>query len=560
MTSPRSCRGRFPRFVVSLLVFGLSTLAVIAQDSPAGAGTDLSREELLRQVVAQAEGGDVAGAIDRLETERRTGTAPAPLLALLGALMLECGRAEEAFEILEPLAADADADPAVLFNTGRAALALRRIEAGERYLERSVERIPMSPAARELGLLWGLQGRYFDAYRLLRPWALQVAEDTEARLAAVVCALKLRRPAEAEELLADLPQDRPRVRLLWAELLLQKDDPRGALATLAPLTESPPPELELDLRRALGEAYLLTGRSAEAVEQLRGVDSPDPTLHLLLAQAQYQNGDSAASAQTLESFADRAVATPPEEWSVEDRRTAASIVLEYGRALVSSGKAAAAVDFLHRATELSPWNKQSWQQLGQALAASGRREEAKAALAEFQRLAAAEATPGERSARLDLDTRDPTGRTVREARLWLARGQAERALELVRKERQLVPNDLRPHFMEVQALLFLERFEEALQAADRALALAPHNPDAVYQRGAVLMVAGSAEEAELELRRALELSPGHTAAMNDLAVLLLSQNRLEEGRRLLERVLVLRPDDAVAKDHLERVEEKLDEN
>ena len=525
-----------------------------AQESPPP-----STGGILNETIARAESGDVAGAIARLEAERERGELAPPLRALLGTLKLEIGELEAAFDILEPLAAADSADPAVLYNAGRAALALGRTEDGERFLERSIERFPVSPAARELGLLWGLQGRTLAAYRLLRPWTSRAPEDTEARLAAALCALKLRRPNEVEQLLSDLPQDRPQVRLLWAELRLQKDDPRGALATLAPLLDDPSqgrsPEIDLDLRRTLAQAYLLTGRSADAVEQLKDVQSNDPALYLLLAQAQYQSGDPAAAAATLAPFAERALATPPEEWSNEDRRIAASISLEHGRSLVSSGKAGDSVDFLRRATVLSPWDKQAWQQLGQALAASGQREEAKVALDEFQKLAEAEASPGDRSAQLDRDVQDPTGRALREAGQWLARGEAERALSLVREEQQLVPQDLRPRFMEVQSLLFLEHHDEALAASERILELAPGNPDAVYQKGAVLMLAGDLEQAEASLRRALEISSGHVASMNDLAVLLMSQNRLDEARELLDRALVLRPEDRMAKDNLARLDE-----
>ncbi len=507
----------------------------------------------LREVISQVEGGDLEGAIEKLE---RDGAAEAasPLTALLGTLYLESGRVAEAFAVLGPMAKETEADPAVLYNAARAALRLGNRAEGEELLTRSAAKIPLSPAGRELGLLRGRQGSTTEAYRLLRPWALANPGDFEARQAAAICALQLERPAEAEELLADLPQDQPRVRLLWARLLMAKDDPRAAIATLAPLEAEVSAEIEGDLRRTLGEAYLLTGRSDLAVAQLSRLSDSAPSDALLLAQAHYQNGDPEKAQEALGPFAGAVLEKPAEAWKGSDRDLAAKVALELGRARVASGDPAAAVEALEKASELDPWEKQIWQQLGQALAASGRRDEATRALEEFRRLAEAEASPGDRVVELEQDARDPTGKVMREAQLWLGRGEPQRALELARRENGLAPDDLRPRFVEVQALLMMRQVEEAAAAAEATLLEAPGNADAQYQLGLARMAQERMEEAEAALRKALELAPEHTAALNDLAVLLLAMDRVDEGRQMLERVLALRPDDPVAKANLARIE------
>src|SRR4029079_19837515 len=93
------------------------------------------------------------------------------------------------------------------------------------------------------------EARRFAATGEMPPWARQHTDDTEAPLAAALCALDLDRPSEAEELLSDLSQEDPKVRLLWGQLLLEKRDPRGAIATLKPLAASHPQEVDFNLRR-----------------------------------------------------------------------------------------------------------------------------------------------------------------------------------------------------------------------------------------------------------------------------------------------------------------------
>ncbi|HYO13854.1 MAG TPA: hypothetical protein VE685_11730 [Thermoanaerobaculia bacterium] len=105
--------------------------------------------------------------------------------------------------------------------------------------------------ARALGMELAVQGKWLDAYKQLKPWALAHPDDVQARMVAAYSAVRLARLAEAERLLSDLPQNEPWVRLLWGDLLLAQGNPWGTLDMLKPLEKSHPPELERDLRRLL---------------------------------------------------------------------------------------------------------------------------------------------------------------------------------------------------------------------------------------------------------------------------------------------------------------------
>ena len=197
----------------------------------------------------------------------------------------------------------------------------------EKYLRAASAKAPGSPAARDLGLLLGNEGRVAESYELLRPWALAHADDGDARLAATFGAVELGRGAEAEELLNGLPRDNPRVQLLAARTRLLKDDPPGAIALLEPLAASGPPELLPEVRRNLARTYLGTGASTKAVALLQGKVGDDATLAVLLGRAQYKAGNPAEAITVLAPFAKTALAAQ-DPTAPGDRAAMAELLLE----------------------------------------------------------------------------------------------------------------------------------------------------------------------------------------------------------------------------------------
>lgn len=531
-------------FVATLPALFLAA-ALSAQPS-APAAPPAAAESSMARAAALAEAGDLAGAIALLEPLRGRPGAAGPALSLLGALYLETGRARDALAVLAPLAADSK-DPAVLFNAGRAARALGQAAEALDYLRRSVALAPASPAGRELGLLHARRGELEEAYPLLRSWATVQPQDLEARMAAAFCALSLGRLPDAEQLLSDLPQDRPRVRLLWAELLLRQGDPVAALAMLQPIQEEHPSELDAGVRRLLAEARLATGDPAGAVAALADHVGEDPAAALILAQAHFQSGDPARAAAALEPFARRLPEKPPAE------PAAIRVAVEYGRNLIALGRFADALPPLRRAVALDAADAAAWQLLAQALRAAGQEKEAAAALERWQTLSSAQPSPAERQAAAEAVAGDSTLRSLQEVQRLIASGQPDAALALAQREAKLVPADPRPLLAQVPVLLTLQRADDALAAAEAALRLAPTSADAHYARGAVRMAKRELATAESDLREALRIHPDHVAALNDLAVLLIAQGREKDARPLLERVLALRPDDPAARENLEAI-------
>ena len=536
-------KNAFQRVLAAFLLIAGLQAGVSAQ--PPGSGLERALDLL--------SSGQMSEAIAALEQLTATEPDNDQARAILGGLYAETGRAAEALELLTPLADPETADPAVLYNAGRAALRLGRIDEAAAYLARSAGAAPDSPARRELGLLRGRQGLYDEAFILLMPWARANPEDTEARLAAALSAIQLERVPDAEELLSDMPQENPGVRLLWGKLLIMKGDPWGAMGTLTPLLETAGDETSLDLRRTLAQAHLLVGQADEAIELLEGRVGNDPGLALQLSHAHYQTGDVAGALATMKPFAEPLTDQGEEIAPGAQASLAASIAIEYGNLLIADGRAADALPYLEIGTQLAPENKLGWKGLGQSLAAVGRREEAKEALNRFQEITHSEVPPAAKEMALEADIEDPTGRRLREAMRLLAQGRPEEALAVTRREIQMAPEDHRSRLVESRILLALDRNTEAVSVAEATLAQVPENADAHYQHGVVMMATGDLERAETDFRRALSLSPDHTAAMSDLAVLLMQQGGGAEARQLLNRVLELRPGDPVATRNLEQL-------
>jgi Flp pilus assembly protein TadD len=507
-------------------------------------------DQRVQEAIALAKAGKSAEAVQKLEALPKELVTP-PVQSLIGALYLQVNKPEEALKALQPLADTEGAEAAVLYNAGRAALLLGRVDEARTYLTRSVFKQPASPAARDLGFITARDGRVVEAYSMLRPWALRNPEDVEARVMAASLALQLERPDDAAQLIAGLPENEPALQLLRGKILVQKKDGPGAVKLLQPLLANHPEGMDLEVRRNLAEAELLAGHPSETIKLLQGRTDAHPTLALLLAKALRQSGASAAAALALKPLAD---ALPADASGLGDPRPAAGIAMEYGGLLVDAGKAQEAVPFLEKATRYHPQNPEAWKGLARALDAAGRKEDARQALAQAEKAAKPPEKPAAPApaAAAAAPAEAPLSDALQNALRLAAQGQLEPALGAVRQEIG-ISKDPRARMLEVRLLLQLRRPDDAFKAVEAALQTDPDNPDYLYLRGAVEMAQQRWATAEQDLRKTLQLAPQHTAAMNDLAVLLMNLNKKTEARGLLEQVLKINPQDKTAAANLERL-------
>lgn len=105
------------------------------------------------------------------------------------------------------------------------------------------------------------------------------------------------------------------------------------------------------------------------------------------------------------------------------------------------------------------------------------------------------------------------------------------------------------------ALRAMERFEEATEAYDKAIALFDEpgrgHWGAYYTRGITLERQGRWEEAEADFRFALELSPGQPFVLNYLGYSLVEKReKLDEALEMIEQAVAARPDDGYITDSL----------
>lgn len=492
---------------------------------------------------------DIQGAIALLEPLRGRGELTPVDTSLLGSLYLEVARAADALGLLRPLADAPDADAAVLYTTGRAAYQAGQVESAVIYFQRSVDKVPVSPAGRELGLIHGRQGRLGEAYRLLLPWVQSNPDDLEARTAAAAAGIQLRRASEVEILVQGLPDTAPNA-VLRAQLAEQQNKPTEIAKILEPHVETAPPAVRKDILRLLADAYINVGRAEDAVKLLRGVDeteSRDPRILLLLSEALYRSGDTDGAVAALAPVAKPLL----ERDEIPKIPVILQALLDYGRMLVAAGRHDEALPYLRKATELDPKRQLGWKALGDAFLAAGRRDEAEGALAKFRQLAELET---ERRKRDEILAKDPSGAAVLRAEAMLREGDSKGALEVLRSEILLSPRDMRLRVAEVRTLVSLSRMQEAFQAAEKTLQVFPDHPDAVYQIGAVRLGLNQRAAAEKDLRRALEIQPEHVAALSDLAVLLHSQGRLDEARSLVDRLLAVQPENPTGQQLKQRLD------
>ena len=127
-----------------------------------------------------------------------------------------------------------------------------------------------------------------------------------------------------------------------------------------------------------------------------------------------------------------------------------------------------------------------------------------------------------------------------------ALGQPREALASYRWALEIEPNFANAHNNLGNALLQLGQVDEAVKSYRRALEIKPDFADALSNLGNALRDLGQLHEALASYRRALELRPELGEAYNNLGNVLLDLMQLDEAAASYRRALALRPDYAHA--------------
>jgi tetratricopeptide (TPR) repeat protein len=139
------------------------------------------------------------------------------------------------------------------------------------------------------------------------------------------------------------------------------------------------------------------------------------------------------------------------------------------------------------------------------------------------------------------------------ATLYLARGQADRAIELLNQE---INSSKEPQMTSRMRLVLAEtathagKADIAVQQYERALPNSRRPADIYYRISSLYASQSKVDEAIQHLQQARHLAPENSSIQLSLAAMLETKGRLEEAQPLYKRVLKTDPDNAVALNNL----------
>ncbi len=226
-------------------------------------------------------------------------------------------------------------------------------------------------------------------------------------------------------------------------------------------------------------------------------------------------------------------------WLTHGLKWSAFVVPIVWLALTESRGPADEIDRLRAITRAVPHHTETYNQLGFALQAEGRLDEAERTYRTALLLGPDDAAPLR-----NLGT------------LYTQQGRTNNAVNVLRKSVKLTPNDTRTHVSLGNALRQLGLLEEAAASFRTALELAPDSLEAHNNLAITLARQGRFDEAEKHVRRALTIEPAHQTAAFNLGLILSDTNRVPEAMGLFERILSADPSYSPARHHLATLLEK----
>jgi len=136
-------------------------------------------------------------------------------------------------------------------------------------------------------------------------------------------------------------------------------------------------------------------------------------------------------------------------------------------------------------------------------------------------------------------------------------GRTAEALESIDEALRLAPDQPRSHNYRAVCLEAMERYDEALDAARRAVSLDPHDASYLLQLGALELRTDPAA-AEARFRDGLRIDPGSAELLVHLGIALLKQKRIDDARTAFRSALLIDPSSKPAKEGVRvTVENKL---
>jgi tetratricopeptide (TPR) repeat protein len=377
----------------------------------------------------------------------------------------------------------------------------------------------------------------------------------------------------------------PRFADAWRQLVVlypqigRAEDARRAFERVGRLEELAPEE-----RLALARSLRKAGWFGEALEAVGSSDRPRTAEEWLeLGLIESEKGEDARAAEHLE----RALETPSIATAEAEYR--------YGLSLEGIGRPQEALAAYRRALELDPRHVSSRFRLGNLLLRSGREDEGRALLREYETLRQWDrrvnllkfmVTSGKLSGDEEREktralvmlllqggeleeagrlidaalSRSPGNSDLLVARAFrlVALGERSTAREVLQPvlERDQVPSDA--WWLAARIDLAEGRLREAVAEFERSVAADPDPPARLLEElGLAYARAGLLSEAETALARALEQAPNLFDARARLGALLLDRGLFTEAENHLRAAVTLRPGDAEARRELARALEAL---
>lgn len=291
----------------------------------------------------------------------------------------------------------------------------------------------------------------------------------------------------------------------------------------------------------LGEVKLRQGDLPEAIrllEKARQLAPAEPLPHHLLGQAYQRAGRAAEAEPELRLGVNAAQYPMPDPWS----RTAPLHMkllpdqFQMADGYLSSGEPLKAVQLLEAALKFHPTNPAVINQLAVASNQAGQPERARALL-------------------LGLLDRETNNAKAVVTLSFTFQQMGSNALALAHAERAIAlsSNTALPYIARANALVGMERDDEALAALETAASIDPQNPDILTEMGDVRLLNLHQPAAAIEIyRRALALDPTLTQVWVRLADVLLHEKQTNEAQAAIQKLQALAPNEPALKKLLQR--------